>query len=86
MGCAGDIHHPAAEYLAFDRTFIIFEVVRLYTYIKWSSKDGREDWNNYTNTFKRLDVMWEPVVSTLHSQRYIDETMEDKDKPGEQDA
>jgi hypothetical protein len=85
MASAGDIHHPAAEYLAVHRTYIIFGVVRSYTYIKWSSKSGREEWNNYTNNFKRLDVVWEPVVSTLHSQRYIDETMETKEKPGEQD-
>ena len=62
MGTAGDIHHPATEYLTVSSSFVVFGIVRSYTYIKWSSKEGRESWNNYTNKYKRLDVVWEPVI------------------------
>ena len=81
MGTAGDIHHPAAEYLTVSPSFVVFGIVRSYTYIKWSSKEGREDWCNYTNNYKRLDVVWEPVISKLNRQRWVDETMDDNCKP-----
>ena len=70
--------HPIPLHPPFPPTF---EVVRSYTYVKWASKDGREEWNNYSNSHKRLDVEWQPVVSTLRSQRRIDETMAEKSKP-----
>ena len=61
--CAGDTYHPAVEYWTINPSYIVFGIIRSYTYIKWSSKRGREHWNIYTNNYKRLDVEWEPVIS-----------------------
>ena len=69
--------------MAVNPTFLVFGVVREYTYNKWNSKEGQEKWNNYSNNHKRLDIEWEPMVSETNSQRYIDETMGKETKPGE---
>ena len=69
--------------MAVSPIFLVFSVVRGYTYIKWSSKEGQEKWNNFSNNHKRLDIEWELVVSETNSQRYIDGTMAEDTKPGE---
>ena len=78
MATATDIHHPAIDYATIHPSYTLFGVVRSLTYVKWSSKDGREEWNNYGNNHKRLDIEWEPAVSHTHTQRWIDDTMADK--------
>ena len=78
MVIAANIHHPAIEYATIYSSYTLFGMVRLFTYVKWSSKDGREEWNNYGNNHKRLDIEWEPAVSHTHTQRWIDDTMADK--------
>ena len=57
-------------------------MVRGYTYIKSSGKEGQEKWNNYSNNHKRLKIEWEPVISEANSLRYIDEIMGEETKPG----
>ena len=85
MATAGDIKHPAVDYHTVSPSYLIFGVVHSYTYIKWASREGGENWNNYTNNFKRLHVVWEPIYATLTSQRWIDEMMEEQCKPADQD-
>ena len=69
MVIAANIHHPAIEYATIYSSYTLFGVVRVFTYVKWSSKDGREEWNNYENKYKRLYVEWEPAVSHTHTKR-----------------
>ena len=62
---------------------MVFGIVKGYTYVKWSSKEGEKEWANYTNNRKRLIVLREPVISELTSQRWIDTMVDAECKPGE---
>ena len=76
MATAADIHHPAVNYEVVNPSYLLFGVVKNYTYIKWASKEGKENWCNYTNNHKRLTVEWEPLISQKTNQRWVDTTME----------
>ena len=65
MATAGDIKHPAVDYHTVSPSYLIFGVVHSYTYVKLASREGGENWNNYTNNFKRLHVVREPIYATL---------------------
>ena len=69
MVTAADIHHPTIDYATIHPSYTLFGVARAFTYVEWSSKEGREEWSNYDNNHKRLNVEWEPAVSHNHTQR-----------------
>ena len=75
MATADEIKHPALTHRAVHPSNIILGVVKEYTYIKWTTLKGKEEWNLYQNNFERLIVIWEPVFSSSSGRRWIDSTM-----------
>ena len=75
MSTADDIHHPALAHRAIHPSRIIIGVVKEYTYVKWTTLKGKEEWTLYHNNFQRLSVIWEPVYSQSTGRRWIDSAM-----------
>ena len=84
MGTAGVIKYPAVECATVNPAYLLFGVVQSYTFIKWVSREGGEQWNNCTNNFKRLHIVWEPVYAKPTSQRWIGIMIDDNCKPADQ--
>lgn len=72
MSTAGEILHPAVYNQSVDASYILLGVVTAYTYVKWVSEEGQDQFDNYANNHERVVVTWQVIDSLLTAQRFID--------------
>ena len=62
MSTAGEILHLAVH----------LGVMTAYTYVKWVSEEGQDQFDNYANNHERVVVTWTVINSLLTGQYFID--------------
>ena len=72
MSTAGEILHPAVHNQSVDPSYILLGVVTAYTYVKWVSEEGQDQFDNYANNHERVVVTWQVIDSLVTAQRFID--------------
>ena len=74
MSTAGEIGHPALTYNAIGNSYILFGIVKYFTYTKWHGPGKEAEWEGYVKNNERLKVSWMAINDDTTSVRYVDST------------
>jgi len=74
MSTAGEIGHPALTYNAIGNSYILFGIVKYFTYTKWHGPGKEAEWEGYVKNNERLKVSWMAINDDATSVRYVDST------------
>lgn len=74
MSTAGEIGHPALSYNVIGINYVLFGIVKYFTYTKWHGPGREHDWEGYVKNNERLKVSWMSIEDDTTKVRYVDST------------